>query len=257
MIPKVRRDWAVWLTQRGLSLGHTARILDTTVETTKADLARRQRYNPAVPPRTQYGRDPATRPILGHTGTKVRVLRELGHSPARIAHFLLLQPAAVRDFLARLKPLRRGRRQPGRLTRPRSLVEAEAARQAGRRAAAQRRRRQRIAASRAAWGQRGAAAELADWAAARRRAAEPPALLPAAEQPAELLAAPAIAAASVNPWVGRTTPMHGKCKLSDADVLELRRLRAEGWSTGALAQKFGITRASVCNVYLRRTHTHV
>jgi len=217
---------------------------------------------PTGPPRTTSGRS-----IVAQTGTRVRRLAELKYGPARTAQILGLHEGDVRDFLARLQPLRRARRDPARLVRPRSQVEAENARQARlraavafkarlRRIARREARRQTRREAEAAWGPRGEASERAEWSEARARLealkAPPPADV--ARQVVGELAAIAtspIESAPVNTWVGPTSPWasgsaHGGSKLTEADVIEARRLRAEGWSTGKLAKKFGCARNTIC-----------
>jgi hypothetical protein len=50
---------------------------------------------------------------------------------------------------------------------------------------------------------------------------------------------------------------HGRRKLDVDKVREIRRLRREGWSTGALARRFGVSRALVCYVLAGRIWRHV
>lgn len=46
-------------------------------------------------------------------------------------------------------------------------------------------------------------------------------------------------------------------KLTPDQVIELRRLRSEGWTYRALSRKFGITLGGACHCCLRRTWAHV
>src|SRR5262245_448444 len=46
-------------------------------------------------------------------------------------------------------------------------------------------------------------------------------------------------------------------KLTDARAVELRALRADGWSYNRLASRYGITRSAVIQVVQRKTWAHV
>ncbi len=46
---------------------------------------------------------------------------------------------------------------------------------------------------------------------------------------------------------------HGSAKLTTADVDQIRRLRAEGMSTGQLAKRYGVTRGTICYTCSRKT----
>jgi hypothetical protein len=50
---------------------------------------------------------------------------------------------------------------------------------------------------------------------------------------------------------------HGRAKLTEADVIALRRLRAEGMSLTALARRFGICRNNVMAILRGQTWKHV
>ncbi len=50
---------------------------------------------------------------------------------------------------------------------------------------------------------------------------------------------------------------HGRAVLDEARVIELRRLRSEGWSTGRLAGRYGVARNTVCYAISGRTWRHV
>jgi hypothetical protein len=50
---------------------------------------------------------------------------------------------------------------------------------------------------------------------------------------------------------------HHKAKLSEDQIRELRRLRAEGWTYPALADRFGITKANARMIAKRITWAHV
>jgi hypothetical protein len=91
-----------------------------------------------------------------------------------------------------------------------------------------------------------AALPLPAIAAADLVGAELPPTPPAAELPAP------------EPWVGPAT-IHalgsavGTSKLTEDLVREMRRLRAEGWSTGKLARRYAVSRATVCYACNGRT----
>ena len=48
---------------------------------------------------------------------------------------------------------------------------------------------------------------------------------------------------------------NGWIKLTQADVDKIRRLRGEGWSTGKLAHRFGVSRNTICAVLTGKTWT--
>lgn len=246
-----------------------------------ADIAVVMSYNPAAvaayagvprkplagPPRTTAGRA-----LLAETGTRVRRLKALRYGPRRIAEILGLNEGDVRDFLERLQPLRRAR-----LVRPRTHREAEAARQARLRAAVALKERLRRIARReverqrkrdaeASWGPRGEALERAEWTKARARLEALQASPPADVADLDVDKLPATAASPiesppVNPWVGPTSmsasgSAHGQAKLTEAAVMEARRLRAEGMSTGKLAKMFGCSRNTMCYALNGTTWKH-
>lgn len=49
---------------------------------------------------------------------------------------------------------------------------------------------------------------------------------------------------------------HGSSKLTEADVVEMRRLKGEGWSYPALARKFGVSRSNVWYIVTGSTWGH-
>jgi len=195
--------------------------------------------HPSGPPRTIAGEP------RGPTAAKIRNLYALEYQPDRIAEFLALPLAAVREFLRRLTCFRDG----GRRARPRTHVEGKAHEAAARRRRQRERRqadRQAMIAARAAWGTT-RAAELAEWMEAR---AKPPAPSIDDQAVAELppVEVPAIAAAlELEAWSGPTSPhsipraLNGRAKLSDEHVAEIRRDRAAGETIAAIAYRFGIT----------------
>ena len=50
---------------------------------------------------------------------------------------------------------------------------------------------------------------------------------------------------------------HGMSKLNAAQVREIRRLRELGFTTYAIAEKFGVTRPNIGSILLRKTWNHV
>ena len=55
-------------------------------------------------------------------------------------------------------------------------------------------------------------------------------------------------------WTGSEEWQIGQAKLDTEKVAEILELRRKGWSTGDLAKRFGVTRSTICNVLLGRTH---
>lgn len=57
---------------------------------------------------------------------------------------------------------------------------------------------------------------------------------------------------------GRTArgKRHGKSKLTEDDVVEMRRLRDQGWTLERLGEKFGVTKTNVSFIVRRITWTH-
>jgi hypothetical protein len=50
---------------------------------------------------------------------------------------------------------------------------------------------------------------------------------------------------------------HGRAVLDESKVARMKRLRLEGWTTGALAREFGVGRNTVCYVVNGKTWAHV
>lgn len=50
---------------------------------------------------------------------------------------------------------------------------------------------------------------------------------------------------------------NGCAKLTESDVLEIRRLHIEEWSYRLIAKKFGISKPTVAHIIHRRTWTHI
>ncbi len=267
MTPSQRRLWVGWLHGGcALPLGHVAAVLAVELADVEHDWAIRQRRIVADPTEAPGARNPA-RPILAQTGAKIRSLHRLGYRPERIGQILALEVGRVRDFLRRSKRRRpRGDRPvDADLVRPRQRDEQRAADVARKRAHdRQRRRRRNTPPLEWAWsGRRDAvASEAAEWARLRD------AIKTGALATSEILtladrlavgahAVPAIALPPPSPWVGSAALTGGQCKLSAADVREIRELRGAGWTTGRLAQRFGVTRATICYALSGHTWAHV
>ncbi len=257
-----RRKWVRWLWARGLSRDQIAATLGVPVETIHGDFSCPFR-RPAADAWPFTERDPQrvrSRCLRAETGTKIRRLAALGFPPARIAEVLLLEPDAVRCFVRRTRRLRsRGAEtgEAGELARPRTEKEE---RQARRRADAARKRRKRLAslAPPAGWtyADRSTgmeAAEHARYVAARDGGAPDP--HPGRPGPGPCTASPQEPSALPEPaiWTGTDALFPGPAKLDSQQAAEIRELRSAGWSTGKLARKFGVTRATICNVLSGRT----
>ena len=55
-------------------------------------------------------------------------------------------------------------------------------------------------------------------------------------------------------WVGPENPYVGNPKLTPDMVAEMKVLRAQGWSTGKLAKRYGVRRATICYCALGDAH---
>jgi hypothetical protein len=232
-----RRVWVRWLRSRGLSDPHVAAVLRCDLETIESD-ARFDRDHPqnapTSPPLKCAGRDPYRRPILGHTGRHVRTLHALAYPAARVAELLALDPERVRDFIKRITPLRAGRQDPNRLTRPRTAAEDRAAKRQRKLADDRRRRRAEERAALDAWGPRGAASDV--------RSTAPRTSVPMGTEAPELVAGvPAIAVTPPpNPWVGAVV-LHarGCISLSPAQIAEAWALLQSGATWVHVAGRLG------------------
>jgi hypothetical protein len=54
-------------------------------------------------------------------------------------------------------------------------------------------------------------------------------------------------------WTGPERYSYGSPTLDAERAAEIRELRRQGWSTGKLARRFGVTRSTICNVLRNRT----
>jgi len=217
-----------------------------------------RRSDPDRPPNT-YCPDPTARSVRGPQATKVRQLAALGYSSREISHFLALDPAVVAEFLSRDGPLPFGPRIKPRTRTEQQRTKAVAARRKRRERARIQLQAKRLAT--ASWGTLSDPDELAEPVEARDPT-EAAALSPGAHQVvAELPAAPAPKAP--NPWNGPTGfgaafgSRHSQAKLTEADVIEIRELRAMGWSTHDLAAAFKVKRATICYALNGHTWSHV
>ncbi len=261
-----RCRWLAWLTGRGLPLDQAAIVLDISAQDAERYLADHResgRSDPDAPPGSKYYHPrQGAKTIRAEQASKVRRLRDLGYTARKIGHFLNLDPSIVAEFLERDTPLPYGPRAKTRTRAEQRRVEA-----VYRRRRQRERRNAKLASTRAAiasWGKLTAPDEPAEPVEVPKRA-EVPAALVGADQAGELAAAlPAIAPTEArNPWEGPTHfgraigSAHGRSKLTEADVMEIRELRAAGWSTGDLATAFGVTRSTVTNILTGKTWTHL
>lgn len=53
---------------------------------------------------------------------------------------------------------------------------------------------------------------------------------------------------------GSTNGMH---KLTETDVLSIRRLRSTGWKVGEIAERFGVTHSCISNITTGKSWTHI
>lgn len=256
-----RRVWVRFLSGRGIPPGHIAFVLDIDQAVVERDLKIRLGRKPNRPPAPGRKLNPANchqRRILSDTANKIRRLTELGYKPAAIASALMLDLAAVDDFLTRLTPIRRDRVQTPTLTRPRSVAADQAARHA--RAAAEARRLTRLELIPAAgWTNADrigtAAREAAEYArfltAVREGKLAASDLVdqarifyaPPRRQPAEI---PSV-------WTGETSFFPGPRKLTPEMIAEIQIMRAQGTSIGRIARRFDVTENTVYNALSGRT----
>ncbi len=209
-----------------------------------------KRRVPASPPR----RRPVSM-IGGRTARYVRTLARLGYDGDRIATLLVIDRHAVSDFLLRLEPVRKAE-----LARPRERSEQERLR-ANQAAAAARVERRRILTPPAGWsnGDRLTTGEARDWTnfmtalhEARASGADILGLAsrvwfaPPRSRPQAPPVKPAI-------WTGPENPYVGNPKLTPEMIAEIHALRLQGWSTGKLAKRYAVTRATICYALSRRT----
>jgi hypothetical protein len=250
-----------WRGMRAEGMGITAiaRAVGAPCTTVREVLARGPaavRVPPAPPVRSRDGGpSPKNRPILGPLGSIVKRLAALGHSAEWIATTLSLRTKTVAEFLCRLEPVRKAE-----LARPRGRDEEEHVR-ANQAARAAREERRRLLTPPVGWsnGDRLATGEAAEWARFMN------ALQEARASGAEILGlasrvwfAPPRSRPEQPPvesaiWTGPENPHVGNPKLTPDMIAEMKVLRAQGWSTGKLAKRYGVTRATICYALLGRT----
>jgi lambda repressor-like predicted transcriptional regulator len=264
---QIVREWARWLNIKGMPVEDIAGMLAVPPAKVLELLADRQNkaddevwpFNRLTPANVRK------RKILAWTATYCRRLAAIDYKPARIAELLRLDEEAVSSFIRRIRRIRSPRRDrhgsADRL-RPRTAAEERAHLLAVKRASHRRRQREektlppewsyraRSETSRsevAALAQlqtavregRLATGELFDLFSRAYHA--PP------RGPALPLPEPAI-------WTGPETYSYGAAKLDEDQAAEIRELRRQGWSTGKLARRYSLTRSTICNVLLGRTH---
>jgi len=230
--------WFDWLTACGLSAPRIATVLGLDLRIVNAGLDRRRVAAlpaPTGPPRKGGAS------ILGPTANKIQRLRELKYSAGKIAHILALDLVDVEDLVRRLKPIRRAA-----LARPREHAQQAALR-------TRRRRRRPRPPIVDLWRCPGDA-EL------DREAAMMPAIVAEARELDDHQAVAELPAAELlaTPWSGPASTQargedHGSAKLTRPAVDKIRRLRAEGWSTGKLARQFGVARNTICAILTGKT----
>jgi hypothetical protein len=256
-----RRQWVRLLAARGLPPGRIAFVIEVEETVVLDDLAwmRPPRQARLTPPVKNRRRPPEDRPILGQAGRRIRRLAALEYTAHWIAATLALKPDVVADFLRRLEPVRKTE-----LARPRERSEEERMR-ASQAAAAEREARQRLLTPPAGWtnGDRFATGEAREWAQlmttlqqARATGAE---ILGLASKVWFAPARSRADAPAVEPtiWTGPENPYAGSPKLTPEMIAEIIALRLQGWSTGKLAKRYGVTRATICYALTRRTFAQV
>jgi hypothetical protein len=186
--------------------------------------------------------------VRGQSGTKIRHLAALDYPQSRIAEIMRLRPEIIADFLKRLtssdgdRHLRKARstREQRQLERNRLRAEMKPPKPV----------------KPPTWQRSNARLDTAGWT--------PPSTeeLPAIAA-AELVVHQAVdellptRPATENPpadgpaWGHHqhrfaAGERHGRSKLTRANVDEARELRAAGWSTGRLAERYGVSRNTIC-----------
>lgn len=260
-----RRVWVRFLHGRGIPPAHVAFVLGIDQALVERDLKIRKGRKPKRPPAPGRKLNPADchrRRILSDTANKIRRLAELGYRPAAIAAALMLELAAVEDFLSRLTPIRRERVPTPTLARPRSVAEDRAARQA--QAAAEARRLTRLElAPPPGWTYadrvKAAALEAAEYS--RFLSAVRSGKLPAADLVDQARAfyapprrrPPELPAAGPAVWTGERSFHLGAPKLTPEMIDEIRIMRAHGMSVGKIARRFDVTENTIYNALRGRT----
>jgi transposase-like protein len=245
--------WIRWFARSHVPLEHIGFIFDRRIDRIERVLAPANKGRPPVmpigpplPPGLHERR------ILAQTGTRIKTLRSLGYETDRIAELLGLPRAAVKDFLDRLKPLRRPRLLPHGLSRPRSHKDQHKTVQSQRRAIRRRQLKRKNSPPRPkpynpadpdAWGYRDPLArlELDEHRAAVARPASPAETV-AGKDTAEPRAIAAPPAPVSNPWVGDVSGhFKGPAKLSQEDIATIRAELAAGASCFEMARRYGVT----------------
>jgi transposase len=205
---------------------------------------------PSGPPKSRKNS-----PILGQMATRVKRLKTLGFDAAWIATTLELDPAVVADFLSRIEPVR-----TAELVRPRE-PRWEKQFRANQAAKAEREERRRLLTPPAGWTEndRFRTGEATEWigfmTALQEARATGADILGFASRlffapPRPLREAPPVES---DIWTGPENPNVGNPKLTPEMLAEIHVLRAQGWSTGKLAKRYDVTRATICYALLGRT----
>jgi hypothetical protein len=245
------RTWSRWLHLAcGVPVEHVATLLALASDDVASFIKSATRKIPAAPPYKLPGSA-----IVGPRGRYVRALRDLGYTVDRTAELLALEPATVHEFLSRLKSIR-----GTELVRPRDRVDQQRLRANHVRAAAAEQRQARlIPKPPAGWRTVDCltTGEAVDWKrfletvrSGRASSAELLGQAGVFYAPPRRSAEPVVEPAT---WTGATNPNSGKPKLSPEMIVEMKILRSQGWSTGTLAKRYGVTRATICYALLGRT----
>jgi hypothetical protein len=264
----LRREWVLFFHDRRVPLEHIATILDTPLATVRGDISASYHCNrgPAWPfPAHPNEAAARARRIIGDTAVKIRRMSELKprYTPARIAELLLLDLGRVMSYTARirrLRPVRGDRRKPGELIRPRTEAEQADAWRAYDRERKRREKRE-LAKPPAGWSYKDrcqAAATEAQARAAVITAMKEGRLSAGAllDMAAGLYFAPPRPAPPPAAWSGSSSwhSVGSAQKLDPDKIAELRVLRAQGWSTGALAKRYNTTRSNIVHALRRPVH---
>jgi transposase-like protein len=248
--------WVRWFAECGVCTAHIAFVfarraaqIERTIEPARKGPVPAPLIGP--PLRSQKGPE-----IHGPTAAKVRSLRSLGYEVDRIAGLLGLRRGDVKDFLDRIRPLRRPQVLPHALTRPRSRKDHRRSVRSQARAAHRRWLRQKTSppkpkpynpADPDAWGYRDPLArlELEEHRAAAAARTGPMARTTAQEATAAgppAIAPPPSPGPAPPPWIGDVSGhFKGPLKLSQEDIDTIRSRLASGTSCFEMARRYGVT----------------
>jgi hypothetical protein len=218
--------WARWLSSFGLSAAHVALVMGLSEAELAVLLAKRMR-------RFRSDRAPALIPVLrsrdvrkslGRFAVKIRRLAELGYDVETIGRIMRVPADVIAGFLDRDR--RRNEPRPARPPKPPKPENP--------------------------WKRSSALNDSAGW----NPPPSPPPAIAAAELVDDLVNVELPAAPAETPPVDGAAwghfqhrfasgAAHGRSKLTQANVDEARELRAAGWSTGRLAERYGVSRNTI------------